>query len=192
MKLRRRGGTDSWSAHQIRILPLQSGIPSSKGSLPWEDHQLLIPWRDPSGNITTLQRRLIRPVGEDEQPYVFPRGGAPVWPYGVERVALADESVDIVFVEGAMDALALRALYRQYGVERLVVAVPGVGNVHREWADLARGRTAHIAFDKDPAGDSAARRFARRLHGAGASRVVRSRPVHGKDWAEQLANQGVS
>lgn len=170
----------------------QSGFPSPQGGLPWMEHQLLIPWRDPSGDIATLQRRLSRPAGDDEQPYVFPRGGAAVWPYGIELVTSSDESMDIAFVEGAVDALALRVLYRKYDVERIVVAVPGVGNIHREWAELARGRTVHVAFDRDEAGELAAQRFATRLYSAGAVRIIRSRPVHGKDWADQLAKKEAS
>lgn len=167
----------------------QSGFPSPHGGLPWMEHQVLIPWRDPSGNITTLQRRLIRPAGDEEQSYVFPRGGAAMWPYGIEMVSSAGESIDIAFVEGAVDALALRVLYRKYDVERIVVAVPGVGNIRREWAEIARGRTVYVAFDRDEAGDLAAHRFAPKLFGAGAVRVVRSRPMHGKDWADQLRQE---
>jgi DNA primase len=167
----------------------QSGFPSRRGGLPWMEHRLLIPWRDPAGHVATLQRRLLRPVGDDDEPYVFPRGGAAAWPYGIELVTSADKSIDIAFVEGAMDALALRSLYRKHSVERLVLAVPGVANIRREWAELARGRTVHVAFDRDEAGDVAAIRFAAKLHRVGALRVVRRRPTHGKDWSDELGKE---
>ncbi|MRG94635.1 toprim domain-containing protein [Polyangium spumosum] len=167
----------------------KSGFVTTPGGLTWPDHRVLIPWRDPSGRITTLQRRLVRCAEDEVQKYVFPRGGAATWPYGIETAARVDNPAGIVFVEGAFDVLALRALYKKHAVPRVVVGVPGVANFRRAWAEFAQGRTAFVAFDRDEAGDRAAERVASKLYTAGAARVVRIRPASGKDWAEALLQE---
>jgi DNA primase len=172
-------GADVWQ---------RSGFGGRGGGLVWPEHRVLIPWRDPSGRVTTLQRRLARRASKEERAYVFPRGGAAEWPYGVDT-ALAAASVAIAFVEGAFDALALRALYRKRHVQRVVVGVPGVANFRAAWAELSRGRHVYIAFDNDTAGDRAAKPLAQTLYAAGAARVTRARPTRAKDWAEQFIEE---
>lgn len=146
----------------------------------WPAHLLAIPWRTLRGEVDTIQRRAIDRRGPK---YVFPRGAArPTWPYGVERLAGAKSTAEIVLVEGAIDALARRALD---DADRVVLGLPGAQGWRAEWAFLAAGRTVRLALDADAAGDKAAAELAPQLWEAGAVRVMRERS-EGQDWAERL------
>lgn len=148
--------------------------------------RLLIPWRDPAGTITTIQRRRL---DARRRAYVIPPGRSPRWPYGTHwlRSALADTPVALV--EGAVDALACRELAARRGRAVVPLGVPGVGAWTSRWADLARGRLALVAFDADAAGDEAVEEIAADLKVAGAIAVKRWRPQRGKDWADVLVRE---
>jgi DNA primase len=155
--------------------------------LVWSEHRLVIPWRDPAGAMVNVQRRLLRaPSGPREPRYVFPSGRRPRHPYGIEQLATVPSDTPIVFVEGAIDVLALRALDAGAGVRRVVLGLPGLDAWQPAWAALARGRTACVAVDGDRAGDDRVEEIAANLFDAKARRVVRLRPKGGKDWAEVL------
>ena len=160
-----------------------TGLVRDDGRLARPEHRLLIGWRDPAGRLATLQRRRLD-AGEPK--YVFPLGRPPRWPYGVERLDGTSAGVPVVFVEGAVDVLAARALARHAGRERVVLGLPGVSGWRPEWATLAAGRHAFVALDADAAGDAAVPRIARDLLAAGATGVERLRPVGAKDWGEGL------
>jgi DNA primase len=173
-------GADGWK---------RSGLARADGTWSFAAHRLVIPWRAPgvAGAVLTLQRRLVRDARPGEPKYVFPRGRQPWHPFGADGVlerAPADSPV--LYVEGALDALALRTLHRRRGVERVVLALPGLG-WRTQWAEYARGRVAILAFDADDAGDAAVPAIAADLHAAGAVAVKRARPTHSKDWAELTA-----
>lgn len=117
----------------------------------WTRNRLVIPWRDRAGRVTALQRRLIGEAHEGEHRYV--QAGIVRDPYGADRL---HDGAPVAFVEGAVDALALRALLsdwrRFYGADLARVralALPGAGGWREEWAELARGREAVIALDID-------------------------------------------
>ena len=165
---------------------VRSGLVTRSGTFCHPDNRLCIPWRDPGGAVVTLQRRRID-LGEPR--YVFPKGRAPRWPYGIEKLAAADASAAVVFVEGAVDVLAARALDRIAGRVRVVLGVPGVSAWRPEWATLATGRHAVVALDADAAGDAGARRVADDLFAAHAASVQRSRPASAIDWAEKLVQR---
>jgi DNA primase len=144
------------------------------------DHRLVIPWRTPDGELDTLQRRKL--IGDAEPRYVFPSGVGPRFPFGVDALGKNGPDTPIAFVEGALDVLAARALYRQDGIDRVPLGLPGVNGWRREWSEFARGRAVFLAFDGDEAGDRAVGPIADDLEAAGAARVFRARPVGGKDW----------
>jgi DNA primase len=155
----------------------------------WPAHRLLIPWRDPSGRVHTLQRRLIVEARAGLPKYVFPAGCQARWPYGVDRLAEARSSVSIVLVEGAIDALAMRELQRRHDVNRIVLGIPGVSAWRDEWTALMRGRRVSVAFDRDEAGDRAALVVGERLRGV-ASELLRERPPkNAHDWADLLTSE---
>lgn len=156
-----------------------------RGRVDHPDNRLAIPWRSPDGVVYTWQRR--RLDGERDRKYVFPSGRPARWPYGVERLTIGPVGGPIVFVEGAVDTLARRALDARAGVQRVVLGVPGTDGWRPEWAELARGREAIVATDADDPGARAADRWARDLHAAGAARVTRLEPAGAHDWAEVLA-----
>ncbi len=145
----------------------------------WAAHSLVIPWRDLRGGLDTIQRRAI---DRREPKYVFPSGRSPAWPYGIERLARSKSTAEIVLVEGAIDALARRALD---DADRVVLGLPGAQGWRAEWSFLAAGRTVRLALDADAAGDKAAAEIAPKLWEAGAVRVMRERS-EGQDWAERL------
>ncbi len=153
-------------------------------------HRLVIPWRDPSGRIIALQRRILgSPQGRIPK-YVFPNGRPmPTHPFGAEfarELLAAHPNIDIAWTESALDALAMSALCRRAGCVRLVLGLPSATSWRPEWAVYARGRRVLIATDADAAGDKAAARIVRDLYDAGALSVARCRPTHGKDWGEAL------
>lgn len=163
------------------------------------EHRLVIPWRRPDGTVWGLQRRYA-PLYGDESPvrmpkYVWPKGDdyAPVrrYAYGVDAPELA-AAEEIWLVEGAIDALALRALNRNASSPRpmAALAIPGVRTwaAHRESVvKHVRGRRVLVSLDDDKAGDSAVDAIAADVREAGAKAVVRSRPKGAKDWAELSA-----
>ena len=172
----------------------RSGLASPRRSeaFAWPEHRLVIPWRAPGvdGAVLTLQRRLVRPARPGERnKYVFPRGRLPVYPAGVEDAAeLLGEGVEVAYVEGAVDTVALGILARRWGRERVVLGLPGVSSWRSAWAELARGAVALVALDPDDAGEAQVPRIAGDLLAAGALRVLRSRPPQGAaDWGDLLA-----
>ncbi len=155
------------------------------GRLAWPRHVLLIPWKTRGGKIATLQRRLVAPA-EHLPSYVFAKGLRPVDPFGAHALDAAGPHAALAFVEGALDALALRAIIRGRSAH-VVLGVPGVGTWREAWNEYARGRRVVVAFDADTAGDRAAdaRVSALRLV---AAEVRRARPRFGKDWGEQIGH----
>lgn len=150
----------------------------------WADHRLIIPWRSASGDVDTIQRRTIGDPPGEAPKYVA--ACSPLAPYGIDRLREVGRTAPVVLAEGAFDALALRALYRRDAIERGVVGLPGVAGWLQEWSELFRDRVAMIGFDADAAGDAAVERVAKDIHGAGATRIVRTRPKGAHDWAEVL------
>src|SRR5690606_4252566 len=88
----------------------RSGLASPRGDddFAHPEHRIVIPWRDPSGLVATVQRRAL---DGRRGKYVFPTGRGAVWPYGVERLAeKATADLPVLLVEGAADVLAVREL----------------------------------------------------------------------------------
>jgi DNA primase len=147
------------------------------------EHVLCIPWRDPEGRVRTLQRRSLGSSATKFSRYVFPKGHSPKHPYGCERLRAAAPDAELVFVEGAADVLARRAVDDG---GRVVLGLPGTDGWRPEWAELARGRRVRISLDADAAGDRAVDDIAADLYRAGAVRVARERVRGAKDWGEAL------
>jgi DNA primase len=144
----------------------------------WSSHRLVIPWRAPSGDVQTVQRRVIAPA--DGPRYVAPAGREPLYPYNVNALANAP-SATVAIVEGAVDAVALRMACEAEGVLASIVGIPGVAAWREGWREYVRGRVVAIATDGDDAGEACARRLAPRLAPV-AREVQRWRPDAGKDW----------
>ncbi|MCR4340114.1 MAG: toprim domain-containing protein [Gemmatimonadaceae bacterium] len=162
----------SWKRADLEALGWLPRIPHGAA-------RLCIPWRSPDGLVTTIQRRRL----DDGRPkYVFPDGRGARWPYGVERLR---DGAPIAIVEGAIDAVALRALCRMYSVNRDVIGLPGVTGWRDDWAELLSGREVFLALDADKAGEDAVARLAEVA--AGAVKVLRWTPTGGGDWCDELA-----
>lgn len=176
---------------------LRSGLAHADGPKAGEwlfgEHRLVIPWRavGVQGAVVTLQRRLLRaPSSPSEPRYVVPRGRAASVPYGCET-ALEElgAGMELCIVEGAIDTLAMRLLAGRAGLERATVGIPGVEHWRRCAGPLCgavRGCVAVIALDPDAAGERHVAELAEELTKAGAVRVLRSKPVEGKDWCDVL------
>jgi DNA primase len=170
-------GPDAWR---------RSGMARLSLGFSWSDHVLAIPWVDERGRVIALQRRMIGPVGPGTPPYVFSNGRRATAPYGIDSLVNVSLSAPVAFVEGAMDVLSMRALCAKRGVQRAVLGLPGVSAWKPEWARLATGRDALVCVDADPAGERVVSMIAADLRAAGATRVVRMRPLTGKDWNDAL------
>jgi hypothetical protein len=171
---------------------LASGLAHPNGSRAgewvWSEHRLVLLWRAPgvNGQVLSIQRRLPREAQVNEPKYVCTANRKPRWPFGVEE--LAGDGTTIVFCEGALDALALRQLAREVGLELIPLGIPGTSGWQREWAKFACGRQAIVALDEDRAGHQQAPIVAEDLRRAGAVSVRRELPWGGvKDWADVLA-----
>lgn len=169
-------GVEAWEA---------SGLAHPRDPLmfAWgSSHRVVIPWRGVDGSPTWLQRRA---VGRFDGPrYVAPAGTSPSAPYGAHQLAALALDAPAALVEGAVDALALRAACEVDGAPFAVLGLPGVKGWRRPWAALLAGRPVALALDGDDAGDDAAEIIARELAGL-ASNVNRWRPAGGaKDWGE--------
>lgn len=157
-------------------------------AIDWSDHSLVIPWRDPYGRINCVQRRCL----DSRTPkYVLPPKRSPRYPFGIEYAKAALEyegpTAEIVFVEGALDALARRRVARERD-ERAVIL--GVFSASAPTAglplDLIRGRVVNLALDVDAAGEKACAQIYHSLKGV-ALRFVREKVTGAKDWGQALA-----
>lgn len=154
-------------------------------------NRLGIPWRDRAGHIQTIQRRLIADRPGASKKYVFPAARRPAFPFGVEQLAGAAATTRIAFVEGALDALAVRLLARRDGLDLVALGLPGAQSWRAEWAELARGHEAILALDADRAGEEPLEKIARDLRAAGATAIDRWVPKGARDWAE-LVERGAA
>lgn len=179
----------------------------------WSRHRLLIPWRarGVQGRVTNIQRRALRPGAGPK--YAGASGRKFPEPFGIEdAMEELGTGVALAFAEGAIDCVSYRVLAEQGRKQRgfakhrpeirptffdspstladdvqlvAVVGLPGVNGWRPEWAELARGRTAILAFDADKAGEDAVARISGDLWAACATDVLRDSPV-GHDWNDQL------
>lgn len=152
----------------------------------WPWHRLLIPWRAPDGSIDVLQRRRID--ANPERKYVFPKGKRPLYPFGIEAIAVAPDA-PLVFCEGAVDVLALRLLNHRDRLGIVPLGLPGLENWRADWARFGKGRHVRIGLDADQAGDAKVRQMADDCWRAGATRVTRWRPEGVKDWSDLLLSE---
>jgi DNA primase len=188
-------GREAWLASGLAV---REG--ERVGSWVYAGHRLVIPWRAPGvdGMVTTLQRRTLGPPPDGVGKYVFTSGRRPEWPYGSDDYAETGTDTPVYFVEGAVDALALRTLLRRAGMPCAVLGLPGVGSWTGEtatrWSELARDRHAIIAVDAEVTEGRAAAnvaaaiyRMERDLSLAPAARIERMAPYGGHhDWGDCL------
>lgn len=156
-------------------------------------HRLLIPWRDQAGRIVDLQRRYAPVTGTEAPPAgVAKYHAAPAKlavtarvPYGLDQLS-SDKARELWLVEGARDALAVRA-FTSHHVD--VLGLPGVGSwsaVESVVVPLLRGRIVVLAFDGDDAGKRLSATLREKLAPVVVSLANRQPPVGAKDWAEWL------
>lgn len=146
---------------------LSFGLLDRRGScLANPHHPILIPWRDRVGRIQTLQRRVLDSTVSPK--YLFPSGRSPRDPFEcdvfIEELRVRPDE-EVWIVEGAFDALALRALGDLGAEQRTVLGLASATlfpDENRAAFDLA-GRHVRLAFDNDAAGDRASTTFATRF-----------------------------
>lgn len=163
-----------WTREDLEVLGWLPRIPQPH-------NRLCIPWRDPSGRVTTVQRRRL---DGGKPKYYFPDGRGAAWPFGIERLR---DGAPVAIVEGAGDTLAYRTLCRMHGIDRDVIGLPGTQGWQPQWAELLRGREVIVALDADDAGERAAVKLAEVARQAGARSVRRVVPNGPGDWADQWA-----
>ncbi len=149
---------------------------------------LCIPWRRSiDGAVHTIQRRFLG-TGEPLAKYASPKGRAPKWPFGAER--LAPES-RVVLCEGALDALAVQTMASDPNT--IALGIPGVDGWRDEWSRYARSRNVVIALDADQTGRKRAEIIRAALTGNDhdqAHSITTTFPPAGKDWGEYLVKYG--
>jgi hypothetical protein len=167
---------------------LASGIARPDYGLAFPDHRVLIPWFDPLGYPVNVQRRAL--VHSPAAPkYVSAMSRSFPWPYGIERLIDANSNAEVMFVEGAVDTLAVIAMTRGEVPGRVVLGLPGVSGWPAEWRFLCTERSSEIALDADPAGEQARDRVANDVRQV-ALKVRACRPASNfKDWAELLQHE---
>lgn len=166
-----------------------SGLASDDGSrFKAPANRLVIPWRAGPGVLSEVAYLQRRRLDTGPPKYVGPQDITAPMPFGIEDIELDGDGVTLVLVEGALDVLAMRALARTHGLERMVLGIPGTGSWRKEWAALGAGRDVIVALDGDDAGDDAISEIALDLEDAGA-RVSSAAPMHGKDWNDALAHE---
>lgn len=172
-------GRDAWA---------RSGLSSRAGrwSARWAGPRLVIPWRDPDGNVTTLQGRFMGDPPEDVQKFAFAWGHGPRWPQGCERLRRLDPGAVVAVTEGAIDAASFNVIARRSRAAAYAVALPSVSSVRawdRAWFSLFDGRRCAAALDNDDAGNRAAPALVELLSAVappgGVSVLV---PKGAKDW----------
>lgn len=171
-------GAEAWA---------RSGLGHS-GDVAHPEHRIVIPWRSPDCLVSTLQRRAL---DGRRGKYVFPAGHGARWPYGVDRLSLAQTfNRPVLIVEGAADVLAVRELgealpFMAYNA----IGVPGATSWADEWTEKLRGRRVALGFDADGPGQKAGEALAARLYQAGiefADPWARKPPHDAKDWGDML------
>jgi DNA primase catalytic core len=109
----------------------------------WWTGRLMGPWRDGRGNVVNVWGRLL---AEGEGPkYLYQKGGKKASPFGLEDAG----GKDLVYVEGILDALRLRAA----GVPDVVAAGgASLGDEQIEALRRARVKALTLNLDADEAG----------------------------------------
>lgn len=180
-------GSKEQRASWVRLLKNNFDASAIEGLVSGDDfrypeHRLIIPWRDASGLVYTVQRRAL---DARKDKYRFPQGSGSLFPYGIER--LRADGLALTLVEGAVDVLARRELQHIDSVEGHVIGLAGVSAWEGEFAKYGKDREVTIGLDADAAGEKAVKEISDAFYRAGAKKVFRSRPKCGsKDWAEAL------
>lgn len=175
-------GPDAWR---------RTGLASESGwwASSWHGPRLVIPWRDPVGEVTCLQGRYIGD-GAKAQRFAFPMGRAPLWPYGCDALARVGPDTAVAVVEGASDAESFNVLARRAGADAVALALPSVSAWLPEWFGLFTGRACIAALDNDEAGQKWTPDLVARLRAVARDGAVSVRvPSVGKDWNDVLRSR---
>ena len=168
-------GKEKWIAGGV-------SMPDGSAGFSYSDHRLVIPWDSESFNVVAIQRRTVEDIEKWRwRKYVFGRGRNTAAPSGFAEF-LEMESEQVWICEGALDALAIRAM-SDHGRDRSAIGIPGKGVWKAEWSQALAGKDITIALDRD--GDDEAAKIAEHLSGVGVRSCTRSIPESG-DWASNL------
>ena len=158
--------------------------------VPYAQNRLVIPWRGPGleAPIVTCQRR--RLDGEKRNRYVNPTGIGFAHPFGIgEALELMGAGTELSIVEGALDTLAIREVWRRCEVEaRVAIGIPSACKWRPSWARYAAGCSiVRIALDADAAGERLVECIEADIRGAAPNAAIeRSTPTGAKDWGDAL------
>jgi 5S rRNA maturation endonuclease (ribonuclease M5) len=153
----------------------------------WPEHRLGVVWRDPDGDIQTIERRHVG-NGRCDTRWVFPRDRRPIWPLGYDQLERAEKSRPVIIVEGPTDCIAVRLWVAKKEPMPVVVALPSALKLRPEWLRLLAGRDVTVALDDDKAGSEAAAGIMIQL--AGIAAAVHRKIAPAKDWAEAWQKRG--
>jgi len=125
-----------------RGLPVSAFEPWHIG---WTGNAYAIPYMDPSGAMVDI--RTWRPNGR-----AISTAGIEVGLFGAHRLN-RDLSAPVYLCEGEWDTVAWNEALRQANEPGIVVGVPGAGILKSEWVPWFAGRTLHVLYDNDGAGE---------------------------------------
>lgn len=142
------------------------------------DQRVVFPVRDENGELVAMHSRAITAEHFHSSKITKGNKSRGVF-YSSPEVF---ESPIVAICEGPVDALALASCD--------IPAVAMIGTTAPKWlARMLRGKSVLIATDADKAGDEAAMKLKMAL-APHTKNIFRLRPLHGKDWAEELALAG--
>lgn len=156
----------------------------------WPEHRLGVVWRDPDGDIQTVERRHVG-NGRCDTRWVFPRDRRPIWPLGYDQLEKAHPSRPVIIVEGPTDCMAVRLWTAKKEPLPVVVALPSALKLRPEWLRALCNREVIVALDDDKAGSEASAGIMAQLVGIAHSAVRKAAPAPAKDWSEAWQKRGV-
>lgn len=157
----------------------------------WPEHRLCVVWRDPDGDIQTIERRHVG-NGPCDTRWVFPRDRRPIWPLGYDQLEKAHPSRPVIIVEGPTDCIAVRLWTKSKNPVPVVVALPSALKLRPEWMRLLFNREVIVALDDDKAGKEASAGIVEQLAGVAAVVYRKVAPAPFKDWSEAWQKRGAS
>lgn len=157
----------------------------------WPEHRLGVVWRDPDGDIQTIERRHVG-NGSCDTRWVFPRGRRPIWPLGYDQLEKAHPARPVIIVEGPTDCIAVRLWVAKKNPMPVVVALPSALKLRLEWMRLLSRREVTVALDDDKAGSEASNAIMGQLSKIAYTVQRKIAPAPFKDWSEAWQKRGAA
>lgn len=149
LRLISKQNTDQLTAHLERKLSAHRNIPTEAFKFwgtGWDGHRYTWAVRDVKGVVQDIRHyQLGKPM--------MSTAGCSTCLMGSEWLSKKPKD-PIYLCEGEWDAIALKWLLNELRRPGVVLCVPGVGTFKQEWVPWFNGRTVHVLYDADEAGEN--------------------------------------